>query len=113
NGFSSTLLPLLKVEHFTKDADNRYTVIDKTIELRGIINELKQLNAVRNQVGAHYNFDGSLISDDDVLDFGKKTVEFAELLICPENGNMPTENRSGSYWETKKRSIKLYPLQTP
>lgn len=113
NGFSSTLLPLLKVEHFTKDANNRYTILDKTVELRGIINELKQLNAVRNQVGAHYNFDGSLVSDDDVLQFGKKTIEFAELLICPENGNLPTENRSGSYWETKKKSIKLYPLQTP
>lgn len=113
NGFSSTLLPLLKVEHYEKDEDGNYTQLSKTVELRNIIADLKDLSAVRNQVGAHYNFNGSLVSDADVLELGKKTIEFAELLICPENGKLPSYNTSGSYWETKKKTIKLFPLATP
>nr|MBA3284761.1 hypothetical protein [Nitrosopumilus sp.] len=66
-----------------------------------------------NQVGAHFNFDGSLVSDGDIEDFGKATVEFAELLICPDCGALPDRNKSGSYWETKTGSIKLFPLIEP
>lgn len=113
NGFSTTILPLLKVEHFSQAENNTFSVLNKTVLLRDKITELKQLNAVRNQVGAHYNFDGALVSDDDVLEFGRKTIEFAELLICPENGNLPTDGGSGSYWKTKKGTIKLYPYATP
>lgn len=113
NGFSTTILPLLKVEHFSQADNNTFSVLNKTVLLRDKITELKQLNAVRNQVGAHYNFDGALVSDDDVLKFGRKTIEFAELLICPENGSLPTDGGSGSYWKTKKGTIKLYPYATP
>lgn len=113
NGFSTTFLPLLKVEHYDKDEEGNYTQLNKTVELKQIISELKQLTAIRNQVGAHYNLNGSNVSDEDVLQLGKKTIEFAELLICPENGKLPSYNTSGSYWETKKKTIKLYPLQTP
>lgn len=113
NGFSSTLLPLLKVEHYEKDENGSYAVLTKTVQLKDIIADLKGLSAVRNQVGAHYNFNGSLVSDSDVLELGRKTIEFAEFLICPENGKLPSENTSGSYWETKKKTIKLYPLATP
>ena len=42
-----------------------------------VIDKLKQLKAVRNQVVAHFNFDGQLVSDDDVIEFGTATVEFA------------------------------------
>jgi ABC-type transport system involved in cytochrome c biogenesis ATPase subunit len=112
NGFSSNLLKVLKVEHFSKDTSGIYTILIRTVYLEQIINKLKTLNAIRNQVGAHFNFDGSLVSDNDVIDFGKTTIELAELLICPNSGNLPNNNSSGSYWRTSNGSIRLYPLNS-
>lgn len=110
SGLSTSLLNNLKVEHVTKDASGAYTVVEKTVLLKPIIDRLKGLNAVRNQVGAHFNFDGSLISDADVLEFGKVTIELAELLICPLSGNLPTNRDSGTYWRSSSGSVRLYPI---
>lgn len=116
DSFSKKLLPVLKVEHMDKDASTgkyRTTSIAKAVELKETLNKIKQLAAVRNQVGAHYNFDGSLVSDTDVEEFGKLTLELAEQIICPDSGNFPDKNKSGSYWETRSGSIRLYPLKEP
>src|SRR5258708_5408524 len=112
-GLSKDLLKNFKVEHFMKDISGKYLSALKQVDLKPIIDKLKALKAIRNQVGAHYNFDGSLVSDSDIEDFGNTTVDFAELLICPECGALPDRNKSGSYWETKTGSIKLYPLIEP
>jgi ABC-type Mn2+/Zn2+ transport system ATPase subunit/prefoldin subunit 5 len=112
-GLSSQLVKLLKVEHLAKDEQGKYGDVVNTVELQPIIDKLKQLKAVRNQVGAHFNFDGSLVSDDDVTEFGNATVEFAELIVCPEAGSLPDRKPSGSYWETRTGSIRLYPLVDP
>jgi len=113
DGLSKDLLKNFKVEHLEKDVAGKYTSVTKQVDLKPVIDKLKALKAVRNQVGAHFNFDGSLVSDGDVEDFGNATVEFAELLICPECGALPDRNKSGSYWETKTGSIKLFPLMEP
>jgi wobble nucleotide-excising tRNase len=110
---SSQLVKLLRVEHLEKDEQGNYSSIKETTDLHPVIEKLKQLKAVRNQVGAHYNFDGQLVSDDDVTDFGNAAVEFAEFIICPETGALPDRKPSGSYWETKSGSIRLYPLIDP
>lgn len=112
-GLSSQLVKLLKVEHLAKDEQGKYGDVVNTIELQPIIDKLKQLKAVRNQVGAHFNFNGSLVSDDDVTEFGNATVEFAELIVCPVAGSLPDRKPSGSYWETRTGSIRLYPLIDP
>jgi wobble nucleotide-excising tRNase len=113
DGLSKELLKNFKVEHLEKDATGKYTSVIKQVELKPVIDKLKTLKAVRNQVGAHFNFDGSLVNDGDIEDFGKTTVEFAELLICPECGALPDRNKTGSHWETKTGSIKLFPLVEP
>lgn len=113
DGLSKDLLKNFKVEHLEKDASGKYTTVVKQVELKPVIDKLKTLKAVRNQVGAHFNFDGSLVNDGDIEDFGKTTVEFAELLICPECGALPDRNKTGSHWETKTGSIKLFPLVEP
>ncbi len=111
---SSKLLKVLKVQHLGKDSAGVYQIIDtKEFEIKPIIETLKQLSAIRNQVGAHYNFDGSLVSDTDVSEFGEKVYEFAKLLICPDTGSFPDRNKSGSYHETRTGSIRLYPLVEP
>jgi len=113
DGLSKNLLRNFKVEHLEKDAAGKYTSVTKKADLKPVIDKLKALKAVRNQVGAHFNFDGSLVSDGDVEDFGNATLELAELLICPECGALPDRNTSGYYWETKTGSIKLFPLKEP
>jgi energy-coupling factor transporter ATP-binding protein EcfA2 len=113
DGLSKDLLKNFKVEHLEKDTIGKYTTVTKQVDLKPVIDKLKALKAVRNQVGAHFNFDGSLVSDGDVNYFGNATVELAELLICPECGALPDRSKSGSYWETKTGSIKLYPLVSP
>jgi len=115
DSISKALMNTLKVEHVGKNSLGKYdgTIISKTVELKTILNAIKQLAIIRNQVGAHFNVDGSSVSDTDVKQFGDLTLELSELITCPDSGNFPDRNKSGSYWETKNGSIKLYPLQEP
>ncbi|MBG6236299.1 hypothetical protein IWX76_002880 [Pedobacter sp. CAN_A7] len=112
---SSKLQKVLKVQHFKKDELGAYdySAFVKEQELKPLLDALKQLSAVRNQVGAHYNFDGSLVSDRDVEAFGELVYEFTHNLVCPEKGNFPDRNKSGSYLETIEGSIRLFPLTEP
>ncbi|MEO5582074.1 MAG: hypothetical protein ABIR66_05245, partial [Saprospiraceae bacterium] len=112
DSFSKGLKSLMKVEHFSREKDGNLTLFN-SYELKTILDELIGLNVVRNQIGAHFNFDGSLISDKDVIEFGNLTIRFARLLICPESGAFPSRNISGSYWETKSGIIRLHPLVDP
>ncbi|GAP70573.1 hypothetical protein BA6E_1255 [Bacteroidales bacterium 6E] len=114
DGLSSKLLKVMNVQSMTKNEDGKYShEVNSETELKLLIDRLKQLTAVRNQVGAHFNFDGSLVSDADVKEFGNLTFEFAKLLICPEDGSLPDRDKSGSYLETRSGSIRLYPLREP
>ncbi|MBX2896381.1 MAG: hypothetical protein KF763_13110 [Cyclobacteriaceae bacterium] len=114
DSLSSGLLRLLKVQQMEKGEDGKYnSTVVKEIDLKPIIDNIKALKAVRNQVGAHFTFDGALVSDSDIEDFAKATVQLAELLICPKDGNLPDRNKTGSYWETKSGSIRLFPLIEP
>ena len=114
DGLSTKLLKVMNVQSMTKNEDGKYShEVNSETELKLLIDRLKQLTAVRNQVGAHFNFDGSLVSDADVKEFGNLTFEFAKLLICPEDGSLPDRDKSGSYLETRSGSIRLYPLREP
>lgn len=112
---SHKLLALLKIHKMKLLDDGKYSSseIDSEIPLRPIIDKIKQLKTVRNQVGAHYTFDGAYVSDNDIIDFANCTVELAEALICPKNGNLPDRKPSGSFWETKSGSLRLFPLVEP
>lgn len=113
NAFPNNLLRLLKIEHLSKNVSGVYANVSKTEDLQPIIDKLKGLNAVRNQVGAHFNFDGSLVNDADILEFGRTVIELADLLICPDSGSLPTNSSSGSYWRSSSGSIRLYPIVSP
>lgn len=116
DSISKKLIGALKVQHFGKDAaTGKYveTSVTMETELKDVLEKIKELAIVRNWVGAHFNYDGSLVSDKDVEDFGKLTLELADLLTCPENGQFPDKDKSGSYWETKAGSIRLHPLKEP
>jgi hypothetical protein len=112
---SSKLQKALRVQHLVKCEDGQYTDSAFALEqgLKPMIDSLKQLSAIRNQVGAHFNWDGSLVSDADVLEFGNQVYNFGKLLICPETGTFPDKNKSGSYYETRTGAIRLHPLTEP
>lgn len=112
---SKELLKDLKVQKMEFLPDGKYspTKVTEEVFLKPIIDNIKNLKAIRNQVGAHFTFDGALVGDSDIEDFANATIQLAELLICPKNGNLPDRNKSGSYWETKSGSIRLFPLIEP
>lgn len=115
NGLSTKLVGVMRVEHLQKGEDGKFskTVIDKQQGLKSLIDKIKDLSFVRNLVGAHFNLEGSSISDKDIKEFAESTLELSDLLICPDLGSLPDRKPSGSYWETKSGSIRLYPLQEP
>jgi len=112
---SKDLLKVLKVQKMASLEDGKFcnnTVADE-VYLKPVIDEIKNLKVIRNQVGAHFTFDGALVSDNDIEDFAKSTIKLVNLLVCPVNGTLPDRNKSGSYWETKSGAIRLFPLIEP
>lgn len=116
DSFSARLQKVLKVQHLEKDTTTGKIIEGKylkEVEIKPIIDKIKQLSAVRNQVGAHYNFDGSLVNDKDVIEFAELTLELAETISCPDTGAFPDRDKSGSYFETKSGIVRLNPLREP
>jgi len=103
NGVNSNLKRSLKVEK----PNNNF------IELTPLIAAVEEKTWIRNQVGAHFNVAGMDISDNDVKQFGTDTIAFANVLICGECGQIPDNNKSGSYWECHCGKTRLHPLQMP
>jgi ABC-type transport system involved in cytochrome c biogenesis ATPase subunit len=116
DSFSAKLQKVLKVQHLEKDTTTGKIIEGKylkEVEIKPIIDRIKELSAVRNQVGAHYNFDGSLVNDKDVTEFAELTLELAETMSCPDTGAFPDRDKSGSYFETKSGVVRLNPLREP
>ena len=113
--FSAKLSAALRVEHFSRDASGKVDTATpvQTHALQPLLEALKKLTAVRNQVGSHFNFDGSMISDTDVRNFGEAVLALADCLICPESGGFPDRDKSGSWLETRSGLVRLHPLQAP
>lgn len=79
------------------------------IDLGNLIQEFTKYST-RNTVGAHYNEYGLLVGDTEVSDFVSLTKRLIKATICIQSGELPVIRKSGSYWEPKSGSIRLYPL---
>ena len=78
-----------------------------------IVGELKRSTFVRNQIGAHYNIAGTVISDGDVAQFADLTVQLAEALSCPTCGQIPSKN-TGTHFQCSCNlpcEVRMLPLQ--
>lgn len=106
-GFSSALKRLLRVERKKSDDSIESIEIGNKLELS------TDQTWVRNQVGCHFSVGGMTISDHDVEEFGRRVVDFTSIIVCETCGEYPNRNKSGSYWECKCGSTRLYPLVTP
>lgn len=97
----------LRIEHF---ADDR--TLSETIEIKDKFELIKASVWVRNQVGAHFNLAGLEVSDQEVLDFGNATVDFARAIICPHSGSIP-HKKNGTCWASPKNRTLMHPLERP
>lgn len=89
--------------------DGQVEDVELELQLQPIIDDLKKLLFIRNQVGAHFNLVEDA-SDDDVELFGKKTLELGKALVCIETGQLPL-SKSVDHWKSKNGTIKLYPSE--
>lgn len=108
SAFDKKFLSHLKIERL--DATGNVT---ETIVIKPLLDSLRELTWIRNQVGAHFNVVGEEISDVDVRKFGEVTLALASALICPVSGELPNKNRQGKCWESAGGRTCLHPLTTP
>ena len=108
DGFSRKDRVLLRVEHMDSVGEVASSAI-----LGPTLDILAGMAWVRNQVGCHFSGPGQDISDTDVRAFGEKVVELGKALACPEAGDFPKKNKSGSYYESRCGKCRLHPLQFP
>jgi len=118
--------PLQKYElGFLFDALSKHKKYIKTIQLndtgntietqiQSLVEPLENMSWIRNQVGCHWNLDGSLISDAKVKEFAENTIALSEGLCCCYCGNLPSrEDKPGNYYQCQCGKKQMYPLQLP
>jgi len=64
----------------------------------GITGQIRSMNFLRNQVGAHFNMAGAAISDADIQLFADLTVKLAETLSCETCGQIPGK-KTATYFQ--------------
>lgn len=78
----------------------------------GITGQIRSLNFLRNQVGAHFNTAGATISDADIQLFADLTVRLAETLSCETCGQIPGK-KTATYFQcscTAPFEVRMQPL---
>lgn len=79
----------------------------------GIMGQIRSLNFLRNQVGAHFNSAGAAISDVDIQLCADQTVKLAEALSCETCGQIPSK-KTATYFQcscTAPFEVRMQPLQ--
>ena len=90
-----------------KDESGQINEVEITFQLQPIVDALKRLYFIRNQVGAHFNLEQD-VSDDDVELFGHTTLELGKALVCNETGQLPVK-KTADHWKSKNGTVRLYP----
>lgn len=85
----------------------------ESIFLEPLMNPILETTWIRNQVGCHFNLAGFDIPDNDIMKMGRDTIALAQSLICSDCGQLPSNDRSGSYWACKCGNRNLFPLKSP
>lgn len=85
---------------------------DIETEIKPLLDALGENLPVRNEVGAHYNVNGELLSDKEIKEFGQATLLLARSLTCHSCTGMP-ENRDKQTgdWVCQCKTIHMQPTQ--
>lgn len=112
---SKRLLPALTIERLAIQKDGEGKIIETwtKIPLAPFIGEIKKWAEVRNLVGCHFNELGAQCTDADVEELAKATLALGETMVCPDGGDFPSRDDSGSYHETKSKKVRLHPFVEP
>ena len=115
NCFSKELRKVLRVERLDKTLKVGEAAQTQWVStpLAPFFDTLKGLALIRNHVGAHYNTLGSDCTDAEVETFVKTVAELAELLVCPQGGDLPDRSKTGSFHHSKSGHVRLFPLEEP
>lgn len=100
---------LSKALSIIKAHDDRSSV---NTQLEPVLEEIKSLSWIRNEVGCHFRLTDS-ISDSDVKHFGGVTISLAKTLICDKCGELPYRDKSGSFWECRCGITQMHPHRIP
>jgi energy-coupling factor transporter ATP-binding protein EcfA2 len=92
-----------------KDETGQINEVEITFQLQPIVDALKRLLFIRNQVGAHFNLEQDA-SDDDVELFGRTTLELGKAIVCNETGQLPLI-KTADHWKSKNGTVRLYPSE--
>lgn len=86
-----------------------------TDQVKALVDRCTEYAWVRNQVGAHFNVNAAAIPDNMVRGFAWRVLNLADVLICPDCGQLPTKNKTGEYWECGGGcgKTRLRPLRAP
>jgi hypothetical protein len=102
------LLAALKVEILDPSADDQVATI---VELKPILDAIRQMAQARNVLGAHFNQTGFDLYPDDGIRFAKLVDQLSDALVCPDHGRPDKE--TGSYWRNGGDTRRLHPLKKP
>lgn len=78
--------------------------------MQPFLDDAGALAFIRNQVGAHFNLDGSEIADHDVEDFGRAAVALARALACDKCDDM-ADKRDGTHFRCGCNRTRMTPLE--
>ena len=81
------------------------------VEIKPILDSLHDCLPVRNEVGAHYNVNGELLSDDEIINFGEITLALAEILICQNCfGMAEKQDKKEGNWVCHCKKTRMLPF---
>lgn len=85
---------------------------DIETEIKPLLDALGENLPVRNEVGAHYNVNGELLSDKEIKEFGQATLLLARSLTCHSCSGMPEKrDKQTGDWVCQCKTIHMQPTQ--
>ncbi|BCH58525.1 hypothetical protein RvVAR0630_11490 [Agrobacterium vitis] len=82
------------------------------IEIKPILDGVKEIAQTRNVMGAHFNNLAFELYPNDGLKFARLVETLAGALVCNEYG-WPSRDKTGSYWNNGGDTRRLHPLKKP
>jgi hypothetical protein len=70
---------------------------------------LKAMAFIRNEAGCHFNARGAEITDGEVEEFAKFTLQFAHAIVCARCGEV-SRREKGTHFECQCGDLKMEPL---
>lgn len=104
---------LAKAKKHLKTIQNNDDGTKKEHSIEPMIDNLSNMAFIRNQIGSHWNINGSLLSDLQVKEFAENTIALCEALTCRKCGNLAVRSKTGNYWQCQCGKLEMYPQQMP